>query len=177
MPVMPFTAACRRSVALLKVATGGLGVLLVASCAVLEGRGGDGLLFSDAVRVLGEPAMQWRFSSGARQLAYPPGPAGLESYMVYLAPDGSLNKIEGVLDDEHFSQVVIGRSDRDTVLRLLGPPRDRLGFERRNEETWVWRFRDARRQTALYLVLFDTRTWTVKEALQVREPYGGRRGD
>src|SRR5262245_29828235 len=101
-------------------------LLVLAGCAGFGNKGREGLLFSDPVQALGPPAMEWRFSSGARQLAYPPPANGVQSYMVYLAPDGTLSKVEGVLDDEHFSLVVVDHTDRDSVLRLLGPPRDRL---------------------------------------------------
>lgn len=127
-------------------------------------------LYGDVTRSLGEPAMQWKYSSGSRQLAYTTGPAGLQTYMVYLRSDGSLIKIEGVRDREHFAMVVRGQTDRSSIERLLGPPQERVDLGRPREQVWVWRFKTPARGVGRFVVIFDTTTWRVKQAFEATEP-------
>ncbi|SBT04719.1 conserved hypothetical protein [Candidatus Accumulibacter aalborgensis] len=50
------------------------------------------------VASMGEPAMVWKNPDGSEQLAYPRGPAGTQTFMAYVGPDGTLQRIEKVLD-------------------------------------------------------------------------------
>jgi hypothetical protein len=60
----------------------------------------------------GQPALSWQDPDGSEQLAYPRGPAGSQTFMVFIAPDGRLQRIERVLDMEHFARIEPGKSDR-----------------------------------------------------------------
>lgn len=148
------------------------GIALAAGCATADRDRGGSPLFGDITRTLGKPAMEWTYPSGSRQFAYTTGPEGLQTYMVYLRSDGTLIKIEGVRDSEHFAQVVPGRTDRSSIERLLGPPQEKVDLGRPREQVWVWRFKDGARGPAQFLVVFDTTTWTVRQAFQARDPRG-----
>src|SRR5690242_9432179 len=111
--------------------------LALAGCASYNGAGlgpGPGRL-DEVIRTMGEPAMRWSEPDGSQQLAYPRGPQGYSTFMVFVAPDGSVRRIENVLDERHFAAVKPDTTDRDAILRMFGPPREKLGFDRRNEET------------------------------------------
>ncbi len=152
-------------------------VLMMATAIALSGgcaNYGGGLVpgvahYDDVIVAMGRPALQWRDADGAMQLAYPRGPQGYATYMVFLAPDGTLRRIENVLDEKHFAAVVPGRMDREAVLRLFGPPREKVGFDWRNEESWEWHFQDDWLEPSRFVVAFDRNTWTVTGTQQVRE--------
>lgn len=121
---------------------------------------------------MGAPALGWK-DDGGEQLAYPRGPTGYHTFMVYLGPDGKLTKIENVLDEAHFARLTPGATDRAGVLRLFGPPAQTAYFERRDEEVWEYRYCDIWNYPARFGVLFDGATGIVRSALSWREG-GGR---
>ena len=97
--------------------------------------------------------------------------------MVFIAPDGTLERIEKVLDMEHFARIEIGKSDLPIVLRLLGPvpPQNVVYFEARDELVWSWLFCDSWNQQAFFDVLFDATTGRVRTTQQ-RPDLSGRDG-
>ena len=144
--------------------------LLLSACA---GYGGSNLkagatALPEVIASMGEPAMRWKDDDGREQLAYPRGPAGTQTFMVFMAPDGRLERIEAVLDMEHFARIEPGKSDKATVLRLLGPsqPQWTMYFKARNELVWEWRFCDSWSQMAFFDVLFDATTGIVRTSYQ-----------
>ncbi len=142
-----------------------LGALLVAACA---GYGGSdlapGVSTLPEVRAsMGEPAMAWQNPDGSRQLAYPRGPAGTQSFMVYLGPDGRLQRIEKLLDGSQFHRIQPGMS-KDEVLRILGPsgaPYTQF-YARRNELAWSWLFCNSHNAQEFFDVMFDDATGIVR---------------
>jgi hypothetical protein len=146
-------------------------ILVFSGCA---GYGGSDLKpgesrLADVVASMGVPAMHWQDVGGREQLAYPRGPAGTQTFMVFLAPDGRLERIEKVLDMEHFAKIEADRSDEDDVLRLLGPvasPRHETYFERRDELVWSYLFCNSWNQEAYFDVLFDATTGIVRSTQQ-----------
>jgi hypothetical protein len=145
-------------------------VFLLSACAAYSGHGlQPGVAtVSDVTATMGTPAMRWRDADGSEQLAYPRGPAGPHTFMVFIAPDGRLQRIEQVLNMEHFARIEPGRSDREAVLRLLGPPVPQWTeyFRARNELVWEWQFCDSWNQLARFDVLFDASTGIVRTSYQ-----------
>ena len=145
-------------------------LLLLSACASYSGRGlnpGEAML-NDVVTVMGEPAMRWQDADGREQLAYPRGPEGLQTFMVFIGPDGRLERIEGVLDSKHFARIRNGQSDQAEVLRLLGPsyPYWTAYFKARDELVWEWRFCNDWNEVAKFDVLFDATTGIVRSTYQ-----------
>lgn len=147
--------------------------LLMTSCASYNGRG---LLpgvasVSDVLAVMGAPALRWQDADGSLQLAYPRGPAGYHTYMVFFAADGRLQRIENRLDPRYFGLLEPSKSDREAVLRLFGPPVPAWGayFKARDELVWEYRFCDDWGEAARFDVLFDGTTGIVRTAYQRRE--------
>jgi hypothetical protein len=123
----------------------------------------------EVVASMGEPALRWEDPDGRVQLAFPRGPMGTETFMAHIAADGRLERIEAVLDAEHFARIEAGRSDQAAVLRVLGPPQAQLSvhFARGDELVWKWRFCDVFSRQALFAVAFDVRTTLVRSTYQV----------
>ena len=158
---------------------GCLATLALAGCAGYGGsnlRPGESSL-PEVIASMGVPAMTWKDPDGREQLAYPRGPSGTETFMVFIAPDGKLERIDKVLNMEHFGQIRSGESDVASVLRLLGPvpPQNIVYFKARDELVWSWLFCDSWSQQAFFDVLFDATSGRVRTTQQ-RSDLRGRRG-
>lgn len=131
----------------------------------------------EVIASMGTPAMRWKDPDGREQLAYPRGPAGTQTFMVFLRADGRLERISPVLNMAHFARIEIGQSDLQAVLRLLGPvpPQNIVTFSARNELVWSWRFCDSWNQQAFFDVLFDATTGVVRTTQQ-RPDFSGLDG-
>lgn len=158
------------------------GCLVAAFLSGCAGYGGSNLKAGESslpevIASMGVPAMTWKDSDGREQLAYPRGPAGTQTFMVFIAPDGRLERIEKVLDMEHFSRIRSGESDLVSVLRLLGPvsPQNIAYFKARDELVWSWLFCDSWNRQAYFDVLFDATTGRVRTTQQ-RPDLRGRDG-
>ncbi len=154
--------------------------LALTACASYSGRG---LVPGVATRpeitaVMGEPAMAWQDADGREQLAYPRGPEGTQTFMVFIAADGRLERIEGVLDEKHFARIENGRTDKDAVLRLLGPPNPRwtIYFKARDELALEWRYCSAWSEVSRFDVLIDATTNIVRSTFR-RPDLDGWRDD
>ena len=145
-------------------------VVLLAACAGYSGSNlKPGLsTLPEVVASMGEPALRWKDPDGGEQLAYPRGPAGTQTFMVFMGADGRLDRIDGVLDMAHFARIESGKSDKAAVLRLLGPsqPQWTEYFKARDELVWEWRFCDSWSQMAFFDVLFDATTGIVRTSYQ-----------
>ena len=129
--------------------------LSLSACAGVGGSdlkpGVSGL--SDVIASMGAPAMRWKDADGREQLAYPRGPAATQTFMVFVGPDGRLERIEKALNMENFSRIQSGKSDMAVVLRLLGPvpPQNVTYFKARDELVWSWLFCDSWKTSRLSL--------------------------
>jgi len=142
-----------------------LGVLIISGCA---GYGGSDLkpgvsTLSEVIVSMGRPAMTWKNPDGSEQLAYPRGPAGTQSFMVHLAPNGKLQRIERVLEEAQFSRIRNGMH-KDEVLRILGPSGAQWTefFARRNELAWSWLYCSSHSTEEFFDVMFDGATGMVR---------------
>lgn len=153
-------------------------VLIVSGCASYAGRDlvAGSSTEAELVAQMGAPAARWKAADGSLQLAYPRGPEGPHTFMAFFAPDGRLLRIENVLTERHFAQIVPGMSQED-VLRLIGPPQPQWTafFGARNELVWEWRYCDYGGQLAFFDVLFDGTTQRVRSTMS-RPDYRGPDG-
>ena len=153
-----------------------LGLLSAAALAACAGYGGNLVpgtsRLEDVTRSMGPPAAQWREPDGSQRLAYPHGPEGMTTTMVSLGPDGTVRGVENVLDERHFAAVVPGKTDRDAILHMFGPPREKIGFDRSNEETWEYRFRNVYTYPARFIVVLDRASGLVKTSMQFSDTIG-----
>jgi len=144
--------------------------LLLAACAgVADLRPGESGI-ADVQRALGDPQMRWQDDGGTTHLAYPRGPEGLKTFIARIGPDGRLQSVENVLDEQHFAAVKPGMG-KEQVLQLLGPPQPRrtMYFEARDELAWEWRYCDSGNGEARFSVLFDASKETVRSAFSLQD--------
>lgn len=116
---------------------------------------------------LGAPAMVWKNPDGSVQLAYPFGPAGTQTFMVFVGADAKLERIEGVLNETHFRLVQPGMT-KEQVVRILGPSGAlwTQTFPRTNTVAWTWLYCAPGNFQNYFNVMFDTGTGLVRSTGQ-----------
>lgn len=124
--------------------------LLAAGCA--HQRLAPGASEAEVRRVLGTPALELAAPGGARSLAYPSGPLGLQTYMARLDRDGRLARLEQVLDDDHIQAIRPGMTQEE-LLRLIGPPGETMRFDNLRQTSWDYRYRDTWGYVAILSVM------------------------
>lgn len=129
---------------------------------------------ADVRQALGEPVKIYTNPDGTRQLVYPRGPAGPETYMANLAPDGRLVRLQQVLSEEQFRRIEVGSTDRAQLERLIGPPWRVVDFPNLRQVAWDYVFQDAWGYTVDYSVMLDERGIVANKVSVRREP--GRSG-
>ena len=147
---------------------------LLSSCASYSGYGLKPGVSSldDVERVMGQPAMRWQNPDSSSQLAYPRGPAGLHTYMVFIGQDGKLQSMDNVLGPKVFARIRPGTT-KEEVLRALGPPGWTTYYPNRDTLEWEWRFCNVWNEAARFDVLFDNTSGTVRSTVS---PPGDRLG-
>ena len=130
--------------------------LTLASCASYDGRGLRPGASTEAQlrQVMGEPAMQFSNGDGSRQLVYPRGPLGTQTFMAHVSRDGIVQAIEPVLSDATFNAIQPGMT-QDEVLRTIGPPRSTMAFPRLGHVAWDYKYQDTWGYPAIFSVTFD----------------------
>ncbi len=144
-------------------------ILLLPGCASFDGGTlQPGVACEANVRqLMGAPAAVWPDAGGGKLLSYPRGPMGLQTYMAHIDSGGRLVSINQVLNETYFNRVQRGMSKED-ISRLLGPPREIIAFQRRNETAWDYRFRDTWGYPSIFSVIFGA-DGTVKSTVTIRE--------
>jgi outer membrane protein assembly factor BamE (lipoprotein component of BamABCDE complex) len=115
--------------------------LAIAGCASMLGpnsvRVGES---PDQVRTkFGPPASERKLPSGQNAWYYTTAPSGYFTWRAVFGADGRVSEYSQVLTSQNFYSFPTGAS-RDQVLDLLGPPEQRMSFERTHTESWTYRF-------------------------------------
>lgn len=132
---------------------------LAAGCGILEmnrlepGRSTE----ADVRQALGAPARVYPQPDGSRQLAFPRGPAGTQTYMAFVAPDGRLVRIEDVLSAEHLQRIAAGSMTSEQLERLIGPPWRTTAFPNLRQTAWEYVIQDTWGYTVDLSVMIDER--------------------
>ena len=129
---------------------------ILAGCASYNGYGlQPGVATEAQVRAaMGPPAVEFANADGSRQLAYPRGPMGTQTFMADVGSDGVLKAVRPVLNDGTFHSIQPGMT-REEVLRLIGPPRDRMAYARTRHVSWDYLYEDTWGYKAVFSVTFD----------------------
>lgn len=130
-----------------------LPLALLASACATQGLQ-PGATAEEVVSRMGRPAVELRDPDGTRHMAYPSGPFGLQTYMAHVGGDGRLRGVEQVLDDTRFNAISKGMTS-DQLLRLIGPPSQRVYFDNLRQAAWDYRFRDSWGYIAVLSVMVD----------------------
>ena len=88
---------------------------------------------------MGKPETERDFTDGSKRLEYPRGPQGLNTYMVDIGPDGTLQAITQVLTAANFAKIRPGMTE-DEVRRLLGKPGEVAVYPLKPETVWSWKW-------------------------------------
>jgi outer membrane protein assembly factor BamE (lipoprotein component of BamABCDE complex) len=128
--------------------------LALSGCASYSGSGlRPGASDNDVRQAMGRPAVELRNPDGSRELVYPKGPLGTQTFIAHLDAGGALKGIEQVLDDDHFRNIHEGQT-QDQVLRMIGPPGETMRFPGGNH-AWQYRFMDTWGYTSEFNVTFN----------------------
>ncbi|MBL0143979.1 MAG: hypothetical protein IPP91_18230 [Betaproteobacteria bacterium] len=112
---------------------------------------------ADARRALGEPARSYSDPDGSRQLVFPQGPEGGQTYMVFLAPDGSLRRVEQALTNDSLRRIQSGSTTKEQLGRLIGPPWRIVAFPNLRQDAWDYVIQDDWGYTVDFSVMIDER--------------------
>ena len=126
---------------------------------------------ADVRRALGEPAKTYPLPDGSRQLAFPTGPGGTQTYMAQVAANGSLTRLEQVLVEEKFRMVNPGTTTADEVERLIGPPWQKIAFANKGQVAWDYVYLDTWDYLVDLSVMVDGRG-IVQEMVHARRTRG-----
>lgn len=89
------------------------------------------------IQIMGPPSTELATPEG-QVMQYPRGPAGKQTYFVYLDQNGTLARWTQVLDEKNFALIKPGMR-RDEVVAIIGESRDSFGLAR--ERGYVWNYR------------------------------------
>ena len=121
---------------------------------------------ADVEARLGRPAKTWKNADGSQQLAFPTGPEGTQTFMVFITPDGKLQRIVGVLNEQFFGLIQPGMT-QEQVLRLLGPAgAPATPYRRSDTFAWTWLYCQSQNVMQYFDVSFDAGTGLVRSAGQ-----------
>jgi hypothetical protein len=157
-----------------------LGAALAALAAVVSSLGGCAYYGANlrpgisteaqVIHDMGTPAEVYDDPDGSKLLAFPRGPLGEQTYIAKMSADGRLQRLEQVLNEDHFGRIVPGRTTKEEVRRLIGPPTETMEFPRLNQVAWTYRFRDAYNRTADFSVMLDPSGLVVRTVIVPIEP-------
>ena len=149
--------------------------LVTGACASYSGYGlRPGIATADEVRrTMGPPAEEFSDPDGSRELVYPHGPMGTQTFIAYVDSRGLLTRIEQVLDDDHLQRIRPGFT-AERVRRLIGPPGDTMELPRLHEVAWGYRYVDTWGYLCEFSVTFDAKG-AVASTFSRRLERGGRR--
>ena len=148
---------------------------LLAACASYDGytlRSGASTE-AEVRSVMGAPAAEFAGTDGSKQLVYPRGPLGTQTFMADVGSNGILEGLRPVLNDDVFNRIRPGLT-RDQVLRMIGPPGDTMYFPRQGHTAWDYRYRDTWGYLAIFSVTFDADGIVVSKITQRIERERGR---
>lgn len=116
-------------------------VLLLAGCAG-DGRNLEpGVHDAKAVRAaMGAPKEILKAPEGGEIWFYPRGRVGRETLRAELGPDGRLRRVEQVLHEKSFDRIVAGKTTREELRRMLGPPDHEWLAMNGAETNWEYRY-------------------------------------
>jgi outer membrane protein assembly factor BamE (lipoprotein component of BamABCDE complex) len=153
-----------------------LAAVALAACASYSGYGlQPGSSTADQVQqAMGKPAMEFDNPGGGRDLIFPRGPLGTQTFIAHMDASGRLINIEPVLNEEHFYKIREGMT-RDQVLRMIGPPGDTTNFgPRTGNVAYTYRFQDTWGYLSDFSVTFGP-DWIVRSKIAIRIDPGDSR--
>lgn len=115
--------------------------IFLAAC-VSDGRSlRPGVADAAAVRAeMGAPAEILALPEGGEAWFYPRGRVGRQTFRAEIGADGRLRKLEQVLDEPHFDQVIAFKTTREELRRMFGPPNNEWRGSLSDQIIWDYRY-------------------------------------
>lgn len=139
----------------MKILLSGASALLLTACAALDGYTlRPGASEAEVRSLMGSPAAEYTSRDGTRELVYPRGPLGTQTYVASMSSEGVLKDVRNVLTDDVFNRIRPGLTQQE-VLEMIGPPGDTMHFSRSDTTAWDYRYMDTWGYLAIFSVTFD----------------------
>jgi outer membrane protein assembly factor BamE (lipoprotein component of BamABCDE complex) len=145
--------------------------LVLACCAAYDGyalRAGTSTE-SEVRSTMGTPALEMPANDGSKELYYPRGPLGGQTYVAEVGRDGVLKGVRQVLKDDIFYGIQPGMTE-DDILRMIGPPREKAHFPRQDQTAWDYKYVDNWGYPSIFSVMFDPNGVVVSKFSRRIEP-------
>ncbi len=151
--------------------------LLLGACAaqIVPGASTE----SDVLASFGKPVDARQIEGGKRELDYPRGPRGRETWRVTLSAEGSVVSVAQLLEEANFARLKPGMS-KDEVDHEMGRHFFVADFPGNREEVWSWRYAEFGNRTMYFNTHFDSGSGRLKFTSRSPDPtentsWGGRR--
>ena len=144
---------------------------LVAGCAgprsLVPGQSTE----ADVRAAMGAPKETRTDSNGDLIWEYPTGPEGMTNYSVRMGADRKVKSVTQLVSEEQLDKIVVGKTTRDEVRRLLGRPALETVYH--VGPTWYWRHLKGGTQPGYLVVTFNP-DGTVSSKISIIDMPGGR---
>jgi len=147
---------------------------LLSACASLDGRGlvpGKSTT-AEIQGAMGAPAERLKRQNGDELWYYVRHPEGRVSYAITVGADGVMRTMEQRLGRENFAKIVVGKSTRDEVRELLGPPSHVLHLRLKAMDVWEYPWREIDEKRVLYVGF--TGDGIVREVREAHDAFSDR---
>ncbi len=143
--------------------------LTLSGCAAFPGPQSvqNGARQSDVRAKLGAPAVERKLGSGDAAWYYVTGPSSFFTYRVVFGAGGAVTDYSQVLTRMNFNSVPKGATEA-AVLDQLGPPIERMSFQRTATQAWTYRWMDGTFEM-LADAVFDTKNGTLTHIVVYRD--------
>jgi hypothetical protein len=109
---------------------------------------------ADVIARLGAPTH--RYPDGKDQvLEYANGPWGQTTYIARIGADGRLASYQQVLTTEKFATIKVGEANKESVLRTIGAPSERVYLRLPQLEVWSYPYKENGAWDSVMHVHFD----------------------
>jgi outer membrane protein assembly factor BamE (lipoprotein component of BamABCDE complex) len=101
--------------------------------------------------VMGSPAARIKRSDGDEILYFPRYPDGRVCYAVTIGSDSVMKGIEQRLNRANFAKILVGKSTRDQVRELIGPPSHILHQQFKGSDVWEYPWYEIDEKRSLFV--------------------------
>jgi SmpA/OmlA family protein len=126
---------------------------------------------ADVRASMGAPKETRADANGDLIWEYPTGPEGFYNYAVRMGPDRRVKEVTQLVSEDQLEKIVVGKSTRDDVRRILGRPALETVYH--VGPTWYWRHLKGGTQPGYLVVTFNP-DGTVGSKISIIDMPGGK---
>jgi hypothetical protein len=108
----------------------------------------------EVTAALGSPREVFTLKDGSTSWEYPTSPLGLTTTLARFDTKGRLLYVSQVLTDENFHRIQPGMN-QEAVRATIGPPWRKMAFERQQQTSWDYLYRDTWGYRVEFSVIFN----------------------